>query len=298
MSVKAHSLSSSEVDSSVQVLDQAIQLHTEWLCTLHEAMICRVPVPDDITRENAHRLCALGRWYYSEASELLAEYPEFHAIEEIHRVMHDQARDVASRYQDAQLIPGEQYRTFIKSQQNLVSLLQSLKEKLLISLHSFDDLTGAVRREAFTVLTSKVHAEAERNNDPYTVAMCDIDKFKEINDAYGHLAGDKVLQVLGQQMIRNVREMDSICRYGGEEFLLVLPQTKLDGAQVILEKIRVLLEKTSVEIEPGCTVSVTVSIGMSVWRPGLGFEQVVRKADEALYDAKGQGRNRVCQWTA
>jgi diguanylate cyclase (GGDEF)-like protein len=297
MSVQPHSLSSSEVESSVKLLDQAIQLHTEWLCTLHESIICKVPVPDDIIRENAHRLCALGRWYYSEASELLAEYPEFHEIEEIHRVMHDQARDVASRYQDEELISGEQYRNFIKSQQSLVGLLQNLKEKLLISLHSFDDLTGAVRREAFTVLASNVHAEAERNNDPYMVAMCDVDKFKGINDTYGHLAGDKVLQVLAQQMIRNVREMDCICRYGGEEFLLLLPQTKLDGAQVVLEKIRALIEMTPVEIEPGCTVSVTVSIGMADWEPGLGFEQVVRQADAALYDAKGQGRNRVCQWT-
>jgi diguanylate cyclase len=129
------------------------------------------------------------------------------------------------------------------------------------------------------------------------VAMCDVDKYKGINDTYGHLAGDKVLQVLAQQMIRNVREMDCICRYGGEEFLLLLPQTKLDGAQVVLEKIRALIEMTPVEIEPGCTVSVTVSIGMADWEPGLGFEQVVRQADAALYDAKGQGRNRVCQWT-
>jgi len=297
MTAKANSLSSSEVEFSVKILDQAIQLHTEWLCTLHESMICRVPVSDDIIRENAHRLCALGRWYYSEASQLLTEYPEFHAIEEIHRVMHDQARDLASRYQDAQFISGEQYRAFIKSQQSLVGLLQSLKEKLLISLHSFDDLTGAVRREAFTVLASNVHAEAERNNDTYTVAMCDVDKFKGINDTYGHLAGDKVLQVLAQQMIRNVREMDCVCRYGGEEFLLLLPQTKLPGAQVVLEKIRALLEKTPIEIEPGCTVSVTVSIGMAEWEPGLDFEQVVRQADAALYDAKGQGRNRLCQWS-
>jgi diguanylate cyclase len=297
MSVQPHSLSSSEVESSVQVLDQAIKLHTEWLCTLHESMICRTPVPDDIIRDNAHRLCALGRWYYNEASELLGEYPEFHEIEEIHRVMHDQARDLACKYQDEQFISGEQYRSFINRQQNLVGLLQNLKEKLLISLHSFDDLTGAVRREAFSILATNVHAEAERNTDPYTVAMCDVDNFKLINDTYGHLAGDKVLQSLAQMMIRNVREMDCICRYGGEEFLLLLPQTKLAGARIVLEKIRALVEQTHIEIEPGCTVAVTVSIGVADWEAGQGFEQVLQQADAALYEAKGQGRNRVCQWS-
>jgi diguanylate cyclase len=126
--------------------------------------------------------------------------------------------------------------------------------------------------------------------------MCDVDKFKTINDTYGHLAGDKVLQILAQSMIRHVREMDCICRYGGEEFLILLPQTKLDGAQVVLEKIRSLIEKTPVEIEPGCTIAVTISIGAAHWEAGLTFEQVVKQADAALYDAKGRGRNRVCHW--
>ncbi len=296
MSVRAQSLTSAEIESSVAILEQAIKLHTEWLCTLHESMICRVPVPDDIIRENAHRLCALGRWYYSEASEVLAEFSEFHDIEETHRDMHDQARDLATKYQNDEPISGQQYRAFIKRQQDLVGLLQYLKEELLITLHSFDDLTGAVRREAFSVLASNIHAEAERNHDIYTVAMCDLDKFKTINDTYGHLAGDKVLQILAQLMIRHVREMDCICRYGGEEFLILLPQTKLDGAQVVLEKIRALIEKTPVEIEPGSTISMTVSIGAAQWEAGLSFEQIIKQADAALYDAKVRGRNQVCQW--
>lgn len=296
MNLRLHSLSSAEMEYSVGILDQAIKLHTEWLCTLHESMICRIPVPDDIIRDNAHRLCALGCWYYNEGSELLTDYPEFQAIEQVHRVMHDQARDIARRYQDQALISSPEYRNFIKSQQDLVGLLQSLKEKLMVSLHSFDDLTGAVRREAFSVLAANIHAEAERNDDPYTVAMCDVDRFKGINDNHGHLAGDKVLQILAQQMIRNVREMDTICRYGGEEFLILLQQTRLEGASVVLEKVRGLAERTPIEIEPGKSLNVTVSIGAAHWEPGLSFQEVVSRADQAVYEAKDRGRNRVCNW--
>jgi diguanylate cyclase len=294
--IQSGSLLSADVEYAVQVLDKAVSMHTQWLQSLHEAIICRSPIPDNILLPNAHQLCALGCWYYHEASEVLARYPEFHAIEGTHRVMHDQARELATRYQDEQPIDSRLYREFIQNQQNLVQLLHKLKEKLLISLHSFDDLTGVIRREAFSVLASSVHAKAKRSGEVYTVAMCDVDRFKSINDAYGHLAGDKALQIIAQMMIHNVREADTICRYGGEEFLILLPQTEIDGALVVMEKIRALLEQTSIEIDPGRDIAVTASFGVAQWLPDLNFEQVVRQADVALYNAKVQGRNQVVQW--
>lgn len=287
----------SEVEYAVQVLDKAVVNHTLWLQALHEAMICRSPMPENIFSPRAHELCALGRWYYQEASEILDRHPEFHALEEVHRVMHDLARDLAPRSEKEQPIPSHRYREFIQSQQDLVRQLHKLKEKLLISLHSFDDLTGAIRREAFSVLASSVHAKAKRSGEVYTVAMCDVDRFKTVNDTYGHLAGDKVLQLIAQLMIHTVREVDTVCRYGGEEFLVLLPQTDIDGALIVLEKIRALLEKSPVVIEPDYSVAITVSIGAAQWGPELSFEQVLRQADVALYNAKVQGRNQVVQWS-
>lgn len=155
-----------------------------------------------------------------------------------------------------------------------------------------DSLTGLFnRRHLFDVLSSEINRCA-RANGPFCVAMLDIDHFKPINDTYGHQIGDLVLKKLASLVVSDLRNIDCFGRYGGEEFLLVLPQTQLEGALVKAERVRaqvaaLLLEEISVDFR------MTLSIGVAEHQLGETADETIGRADAALYRAKAAGRNRV-----
>ncbi len=164
---------------------------------------------------------------------------------------------------------------------------------------TYETLTGLLRREAVLELLAREIERARRYCRPLTVAMVDIDHFKRVNDVFGHQTGDKVLQVVADELSRGLRSTDAVGRYGGEEFLIVLPETSADRSVVVAENIRkrVAALKTLTTPEAG-PVSIQVSIGLASFdeigessdRP---VDALVAFADKALYRAKGAGRNRV-----
>ncbi|MBU0664876.1 MAG: diguanylate cyclase [Proteobacteria bacterium] len=155
-----------------------------------------------------------------------------------------------------------------------------------------DGLTELYNRQYFDDAMRKVMAEAHRYERKFSLLLLDIDHFKIVNDTFGHVAGDHVLQELARVMKNQVRESDIACRYGGEEFTVVLPGTAIVGAVALAEKLR-----TTIEHHPFPDVDgrqITVSIGVT---EGKGAERdasmIIAQADEALYQAKRQGRNQV-----
>jgi diguanylate cyclase (GGDEF)-like protein len=134
---------------------------------------------------------------------------------------------------------------------------------------------------------------AGRTGAPLTVAMFDLDHFKSVNDRYGHQAGDRVLQHFADILRQVAREVDRLGRYGGEEFLAILPATSTAGGAVFVERVRTVVERFLFTIDGSAPVRMTVSAGVatypheSVWN----VELLVRRADEALYAAKARGRN-------
>lgn len=168
----------------------------------------------------------------------------------------------------------------------------------LNDLASRDELTGLWNRREFMRLLLEESRRAVRSQGSFCVAMLDIDHFKKVNDAYGHLIGDAVLHELGQLLESMRRATDSVARYGGEEFTLLLVNTKISTATVALERIRAQVMQHEWEtIAPG--LQLTVSAGIASWRPGETLNQVLNRADAALYEAKHAGRNcvRVSQLT-
>lgn len=157
-----------------------------------------------------------------------------------------------------------------------------------------DALTGCVNRtHAIAVIESELH-RSRRSQLPLSLIMFDLDHFKQINDRFGHLCGDAVLAAVGQQMHAVLRGSDLKCRYGGEEFLILLPDTTSAGARRVAELLRGKLEANPVpwnEIE----VPVTASFGLTAVTPGeLDVTAIIGRADAALYRAKENGRNCVC----
>ncbi|WP_339899039.1 diguanylate cyclase [uncultured Gilvimarinus sp.] len=155
-----------------------------------------------------------------------------------------------------------------------------------------DPLTGMPNREAYN---ERIHLEQQRfqrYGHPLTLAVCDLDYFKNINDTLGHQAGDRVLKVLSSAIAKRLREVDFFGRYGGEEFVIVMPETNAEQAFGVLDRIRAAIAKTAFNYKD-TPVDITVSIGIAEFRAGAdeSAELVFGRADKALYDAKAAGRN-------
>ena len=169
----------------------------------------------------------------------------------------------------------------------IIDVKTLLTEKDFIAYH--DSLTGIYNRHKFIEEFNKELKRSDRHNHNIAFAIMDIDKFKHINDEYGHNIGDLVLKTLADVIKENIRETDCFARWGGEEFVLLLPETEQKGAIALAEKIRNAVEKKNFNLAS----NVTISIGVSTYKKGEALESIYSRADKALYASKEQGRNRV-----
>jgi len=166
-----------------------------------------------------------------------------------------------------------------------------------------DELTDLLNRRGFSQLGEREFEGSLRFNRPLAALMFDIDHFKRVNDTYGHSAGDQVLRWLADCFRQNTRGIDVAGRYGGEEFVLLMPETLLPGAIQIAERLRQSIAELSIPIRPATGDSpavdlrVTVSIGVAVLSPDVpSLAVLLERTDQALYRAKNSGRNRVVVW--
>lgn len=156
-----------------------------------------------------------------------------------------------------------------------------------------DGLTGLWNRRQLELRAAQEMERANRFGERFAIVMVDLDDFKAVNDTHGHLAGDAVLVDTAQRLVSSTREVDTVARFGGEEFVLLLPQTDRAGAMRVAEKVRLELEGKPVLTDAG-PLSVTLSAGVACHpEDGATIEALLARADEALYAAKGSGKNRV-----
>jgi len=169
-----------------------------------------------------------------------------------------------------------------------------VQTELLAKLAAFDDLTGSYnRRSMFHHLEAEL-SRSRRYGRSLAVLMADIDHFKKVNDQHGHLIGDQALRWVASTLQNELRSMDFLCRYGGEEFCAILPETNQPGAARAAERIRAALERQPFAVE-GLSLSLTISVGGASWTPADKQEipDLLARADRALLDAKRAGRNQV-----
>ena len=136
-------------------------------------------------------------------------------------------------------------------------------------------------------------ARWQRYHTPLCLVVWDIDFFKKVNDQYGHQVGDKVLVQVGDQFLQHIRRADFVARFGGEEFVMLLPHTNKHSALKVTEKLRSLIEENALMVN-GAPLTVTVSCGITQFFKGDTHESAFERADQALYRAKEQGRNQCC----
>jgi len=164
--------------------------------------------------------------------------------------------------------------------------------KRIEELAELDELTGSFNRRCIMRMLDGEIARTHRTNSPCSIALIDLDWFKRINDAYGHPTGDEVLRTFAITVFANIRSIDRFGRYGGEEFLLVLPDTPNDAAVRIMDRLRAIIADLDWSaFSPG--MRVTISAGVSTLAPRETADTFLARADSALYAAKARGRDRI-----
>jgi diguanylate cyclase (GGDEF)-like protein/PAS domain S-box-containing protein len=173
---------------------------------------------------------------------------------------------------------------------------RKLLEQQLEQLAQTDVLTGLHNRRHFLDLAEREMTRAQRYNSPLSIAMIDLDHFKAINDTFGHLAGDEVLRRFAQISLQVARKIDIVGRLGGEEFMVLFPETNLEHAFECAERIRSAVSSKRVVVGPDLSINFSVSIGITMMEAtDSTLDQLISRADSALYRAKNTGRNRVCR---
>jgi diguanylate cyclase (GGDEF)-like protein len=169
-----------------------------------------------------------------------------------------------------------------------ISKLRRLNKKLQLMAVT-DRLTGLYNRLKLDEFFQSEIERSQRSREPFGIILVDVDHFKQLNDSLGHLAGDRALIMLARQLQRDVRQTDSVGRWGGEEFLIICPYTESQGIGHLAEKLR----SQVAAMDTGLDRTISISIGVTVYRPRDRMEDMVSRADEALYASKKAGRNRV-----
>jgi len=172
--------------------------------------------------------------------------------------------------------------------------LEASKEELKL-LASQDPMTKLFNRRYFSEISEEMFNVSKRTNTDISLIMFDIDDFKSVNDTYGHHVGDKVIIGVADILLANTRKSDIVCRYGGEEYIILLPDTELESSKQVAENIRALVEDMVITYDKNKELRVTISIGVSMvdLKSDSDIEVAINKADNALYEAKRSGKNRV-----
>ncbi|HSB70113.1 MAG TPA: diguanylate cyclase [Candidatus Methylomirabilis sp.] len=185
---------------------------------------------------------------------------------------------------------GQVGRTF-----NVMAERLAKSQSILEELSTQDPLTGLYNYRVFHSRLAEEEERSRRYAHPFSLLMLDIDHFKTINDTHGHLAGDEALRAVAGLIRQEVRPVDLVTRYGGEEFALILPETSSAGALATAERIREIIAAHPIFLTSGQAVTLTASIGVATYPEAAGSaERLISAADQALYRAKAGGRNQVC----
>lgn len=285
-----------ELQASINQLEQAIHNHNEWFEVINRNLLCRLQLDQRELTPDAHRKCRFGQWVYHDACERLREHPAFRTIEKEHQAMHTAVSAMLHNLDECGAVTADHYDRFADSMKRLRLDINSLKEELQNTLYNLDSLTSANNRIGMLTHLREQRELSRRNNQTFSIIMLDLDHFKMINDRCGHQTGDQVLKAISHYILDNIRPYDRLYRYGGEEFLLSMPQTTIDTANTTAERLRQGIAQLSLGQCNAKPVHITVSFGVAELPPEGDVDVLIEHADKALYNAKHRGRNLVCPW--
>jgi diguanylate cyclase (GGDEF)-like protein len=291
-------LSDEQLHSAVKELQQAIYNHEQWSEMLIGTLICRLTPDDRDINPDAHRMCRFAQWYYKTGITGLERHPGFAEIGLEHQRMHQYAASLLRSSMDGVPISIADYERFVTALKRMRLEIATLQHELQGALSNLDPLTGTPSRNGMLTSLREQRELIHRGVHTCVVAMMDLDHFKAVNDTYGHAAGDRVLVGHARYVMRHLRPYDKVFRYGGEEFLICLPDTDLETGRDIVDRLRQELGSLTQEAEGRPPFHLTVSFGLTLLDSDASVEEAIDRADKALYVAKTTGRDRTVIWDA
>jgi len=272
-------------------VDAAVVEHLGWLGTLNQALIWpggeagRRAGDGDLTG-----IGAFGAWYIAHQHAGLVDQPTVRDLAQLDRDLRALA---ATLLADGARPETAAYDRLLDLSAAFLARSRRLEKAFARAAAEIDALTGLQNRQAMDRALAREHGRFERMGESCAVAFADLDRFKRLNDTHGHTAGDQVLRRTADVLIGASRAYDSVYRYGGEEFLLLLPGTDEAPALEVLERLRRAVAAERVALAGGETASVTASFGLAMMRTSEPVAATLERADQALYRAKQDGRDRV-----
>ncbi|CAK0776940.1 diguanylate cyclase [Gammaproteobacteria bacterium] len=288
----------SEIQDILEELEQAIQDHNQWLMEWHRAIICRVPLEEHHMANDAHRCCNFGRWYYGHNHSYLATFPAFAQLELVHLTIHAVAKNLLLKSIGNEPLSLVEYDGFLTWRGEFRDVIRTLETKLQQTIFYTDPLTRVANRQQMLPALRQCQVRLSSHQEDSVICMLDLDHFKQVNDHYGHQAGDQVLIAVADFLSGHLRPRDMIFRYGGEEFLLVLVDVNLAVSAKVVERLRTLLAQETIMVDSQTSLRVTASFGLAAVEVVPEVEEIIARADQALYAAKEGGRNQVHYMTS
>ncbi len=280
----------------VRELEQALDDHRDWVKQFAADLVCRKPLRVSDLEPNSHRQGKFSHWFSNEINPNLKSHVDFKRVVELFESMHEEARQLQLAINDSKDITPEQYQHFLDHSDLFVRQLRALHSDARSLLSDTDPLTGVATRQAMYARLEQEQQRSKRSGQPSSIAMADVDRFKEVNDTHGHLAGDKVLQAFSHYLLDHLRPYDQVYRYGGEEFVLLLPNATPEQARRVIERVRRGLMNQRTRINDGNVVQITASFGIAQLTYDISTKMAIEYADRAMYESKRSGRNRVRIW--
>jgi len=276
------------------------ELHVKWLYKLSEAISLKDP---SLVPERDPSQCHFGKWLLSDAKQIISNNSKYNKLVQLHQTLHYLGNKIANHLKKV----DENFHICVTylEKADLTSMeigteLMLIDNKRMIATAAKDSLTGVLNRNLLEQIFINQYEIAMATRSSYVFAMCDLDHFKKINDTYGHVAGDVVLKSFADLLKDNLRASDIVIRFGGEEFVLILPALDYAQGKKVLKKVCNKVQQTPVQFQEQ-EISLTVSIGLIEITPEIylqqpeqaSFAKFLQQADQKVYLAKDNGRNRV-----
>lgn len=278
-------VTSEELERVLATIEDALALHETWRDNLHRTLACRLPPTDADMAEDAHHRCAFGHWYYSKGNAHFRDLPAFKNIGELHKSMHQGARDICIKVKGLGILPVEDYDLFLGGMLSFRKELLDLQHRVSFTLQHIDALTGAFNQSRLLPDLSAAQQALKGSGKPYSLLLIDLD-LKEINKNHGREIGDKVLRTTIQRIRESLNSGDRIYRYDGAEFVICLPDRNAGDAEAIKEQLLKKIGEALVEATGESATAIDIQYGIVDLDPNAHLEDLLDKAERSIHTIK------------
>lgn len=283
----------SDTDTLLAGIDRAVEAHLAWNQKLLRCSLLKESPGDDMLRPNAHELCRFGLWLAAFKPHLMIyDAQRVNQITFEHVAMHQAVSTLCSHALAGTVANVKDLLAYEQHQSAMVRLLNDVRQQITDHATHHDVLTGLPLRHGLEHAFDMRSKDARRSGQDLWLVMIDLDRFKSINDMYGHRVGDQALRHATQLLTSSMRENDSLIRFGGEEFLGLFPALDEAGVVQIAQRLVEAMRASPLQTDEGAIVKLTATFGWAKVRPDESLPEATERADYALLQGKTHGRDQ------